>query len=80
MDEPQVDDTRSLLTKVRDGYHPYQVVALSAPDDATSAIPLPQDRGLGEERATTYVCVGVAGQAPVTEPQPLGVCLEKTHV
>jgi hypothetical protein len=64
-------DTQALLEVVRDGYQPFQVVALGAPDGQTPAVPLLQDRGLVEGHAAAYVCVGFTCQAPVTGSEEL---------
>ena len=64
-------DTQALLEVVRDGYQPFQVVALGAPDGQTPAVPLLQDRGLVEGHAAAYVCVSFTCQAPVTGSEEL---------
>jgi uncharacterized protein YyaL (SSP411 family) len=82
--DPQAADTRALLGVVCEGYRPFQVVALGAPDggkatDAVGSIatvPLLQDRGLVDRQPATYVCRGFACQAPVTEPAVLQSQLE----
>ena len=56
-----------MLNVVRDGYRPFQVVALGAPPRCR--VPLLQDRGLVDGQATAYVCRDFACQAPVTTPQ-----------
>jgi uncharacterized protein YyaL (SSP411 family) len=63
-------DTQALLHVVRDGYRPFQVVALGAPD-RDMAVPLLQDRGLMEGQAAAYVCRDFTCQAPVTSPLAL---------
>jgi hypothetical protein len=74
--DPDSADTEALLNVVRDGYWPFQVVALGAPDRDT-AVPLLQDRGLVDGQAAAYVCDApvpghpLACQAPVTAPQAL---------
>lgn len=74
--DPNSADTRALLNVVRDGYRPFQVVALGAPDGQPSAVPLLQDRGLVDEQAAAYVCRDFACQAPVTEPKDLRLALQ----
>jgi uncharacterized protein len=69
--DPDSADTRALLRVVRDGYRPFQVVALGALDVQPSTVPLLQDRGLVEGRAAAYVCRDFACQAPVTSQQAL---------
>jgi uncharacterized protein YyaL (SSP411 family) len=69
--EPHSADTRAFLNVVRDGYRPFQVVALGAPEGQPSAVPLLQDRGLVDEQAAAYVCRDFSCQAPVTTPPAL---------
>ncbi len=69
--DPDSADTQALLNVVRDGYRPFQVVALGAPDAQSPAVPLLQDRGLVDGHATAYVCRDFACQAPVTTPLEL---------
>jgi uncharacterized protein YyaL (SSP411 family) len=75
--DPDAADTQALLSVVRDGYRPFQVIALGAPGAQPPAVPLLQDRGLLNERAAAYVCDApvpgraFACQAPVTEPDAL---------
>jgi hypothetical protein len=69
--EPGSADTEALLRVVRDGYRPYQVVALGSPDAQSSGIPLLQDRGLVEGHAAAYACRNFTCHAPVTEPTAL---------
>jgi hypothetical protein len=82
--DPDSADTQALLRIVRDGYLPFQVVALGAPDSQSPAVPLLQDRGLVEGHAAAYVCRDFTCQAPVTAPAPLGPLLntrpERTSV
>jgi uncharacterized protein YyaL (SSP411 family) len=80
---PDSADTEALLNVVRDGYRPFQVVALGAPDggNATDAVgsiatvPLLQDRGLVDGEAAAYVCRGFTCQAPVTTAEALELLL-----
>jgi uncharacterized protein YyaL (SSP411 family) len=74
--DPGSDDTKALLDIVRDGHRPFQVVALGAPHAEPPAVPLLQDRGLVDGRATAYVCRAFACQAPVTEAEGLRTVLE----
>jgi uncharacterized protein YyaL (SSP411 family) len=74
--DPGSADTQALLRVVRDGYRPFQVVALGAPDAQRLAVPLLEDRGLVNGRAAAYVCRDFACQAPVTEPEGLREQLE----
>lgn len=72
--DPQAPDTQALLRVVRDGYRPFQVVALGAPcgqPPQPPAVPLLQDRGLVNGQAAAYVCRSFACQAPATEPEAL---------
>jgi uncharacterized protein YyaL (SSP411 family) len=76
--DPEAADTQALLNIVRDGYRPFQVVALGAPDavGSTAAVPLLQDRGLVEGRAAAYVCRGFTCQSPTTDSDGLQAQLE----
>ncbi len=69
--DPDSADTQALLSVVRDGYRPFQVVALGTPEAQPPSVPLLQDRGLVEGRAAAYVCQAFTCQAPVTEPAKL---------
>jgi uncharacterized protein YyaL (SSP411 family) len=69
--DPDSADTQALLSVVRSGFRPFQVVALGTPDFQPPAVPLLQDRVLVDAQATAYVCQGFACQAPVTEPANL---------
>jgi uncharacterized protein YyaL (SSP411 family) len=69
--DPDAAGTRVLLDVVREGYRPFQVVALGAPGAKPPAVPLLQDRGLVDGQPTAYVCRAFACQAPVTEPVKL---------
>ena len=73
--DPDAADTQALLSVVRDGYRPFQVVALGAPSDQPPAVPLLQDRGLVDGGAAVYVCRNYVCQAPVTTPQALELLL-----
>jgi uncharacterized protein YyaL (SSP411 family) len=69
--DPEAPDTQALLSVVRDGYRPFQVVALITARDEACQVPLLQDRGLVNGRPAAYVCRDFACQAPVTEPDKL---------
>ena len=69
--DPDSADTRALLNVVRDGYRPFQVVALRAPETQPPTVPLLQDRGLVDGQATAYVCRNFACQTPVGIPKGL---------
>lgn len=75
--EPDNDDTQALLSVVRDGYRPFQVVGLGAPGTESPAVSLLRDRGLLDGRAAAYVCRNLTCQAPVTEPEVLRALLEQ---
>ena len=74
---PGSQDTQALLTVTRDGYRPFQVVALGAPHPEGSAVPLLRHRRLVDGRAAAYVCTRHACQAPVTEPAALQALLRR---
>jgi uncharacterized protein YyaL (SSP411 family) len=69
--EPSSAHTQALLSMVRSGYQPFQVVAQATPSTQPSAVPLLQDRGLVGGQPTAYVCCAFACQTPVTEPKKL---------
>jgi uncharacterized protein YyaL (SSP411 family) len=54
--DPESSETQALLSVARDGYRPFQVVALGSPSTETLAVPLLQDRGLVNGQAAAYVC------------------------
>jgi uncharacterized protein len=70
---PEAADTRALLKEVYSTYLPNKVVAGRDPDDdeAGGLIPLLTQRIAREGKATAYVCVQYACQAPTTDPQEL---------
>jgi hypothetical protein len=74
--EPDSVDTQALLDVVRDGYRPFQVVALGAPNVQPASVPLLQDRGLVEGQAAAYVCRDFTCQAPIADPEVLRALLE----
>jgi uncharacterized protein YyaL (SSP411 family) len=69
--DPDSTDTQALLHVVRDAYRPFQVVALGEPEAQPPTVPLLQDRGLVDGRATAYVCRSFSCRAPVTKPAKL---------
>jgi uncharacterized protein len=69
--DPDSADTQALLRVVRDGYRPFQVVALGPPKAQPPTVPLLQDCDLVDGQAAAYVCHAFACQAPVTSPQAL---------
>jgi uncharacterized protein YyaL (SSP411 family) len=73
---PDSTDTEALLKVVRDGYRPFQVVALGALGAQSPSVPLLQDRGLVEGQAAAYVCRDFACQAPSAKPEELGAQLD----
>ena len=73
---PNSADTRALLGAVRDGYRPFQVVALGSPTTLLPTVPLLQDRGLVNGKPAAYICRNFACHAPVTDPQGLREQLE----
>jgi uncharacterized protein YyaL (SSP411 family) len=73
---PDGDDTLALLAVARQGFRPFQVVALGAPGPDETAVPLTRDRGLVSEQAAAYVCRDFACQAPVVHPDELQSSLE----
>jgi uncharacterized protein len=75
--DPDSADTQALLSFVRDGYRPFQVVALGTPNRQGAQVPLLQDRDMVDGEAAAYVCRAFACQVPVTEPEALWSLLEK---
>jgi uncharacterized protein YyaL (SSP411 family) len=73
--DPESAETRALLSVVRDGYRPFQVVAMGAPDLHPPVVPLLQDRGLVDRLAAAYVCRDFAWHLPVIEPDGLRTLL-----
>jgi hypothetical protein len=70
-------DTQALLSVVRSGYRPFQVVALGSPGTKPPAVPLLQDRGLVNGEAAVYVCRDFTCQAPISDPEGLQAQLER---
>ncbi len=75
--DPDSADTQALLGVVRDGYRPFQVVALGVLDAQSPSVPLLQDRGQLDGQATAYVCRDFACQAPITIPLELEELLSR---
>ena len=73
---PEGTDTLALLAVARDGFRPFQVVALGAPNADEYAVPLLRGRGLVGENAAAYVCRAFVCQAPITDPDALQASLE----
>jgi uncharacterized protein YyaL (SSP411 family) len=73
---PDRDDTLALLAVARQGFRPFQVVALGAPGPDQTAVPLMRDRGLVGEQAAAYVCRDSACQAPSAKPEELRAQLD----
>jgi uncharacterized protein YyaL (SSP411 family) len=73
--DPDGADAQALLSLVRVGYQPFQVVALGSPAWQLPAVPLLQDRELVEGQAAAYVCRPSACQAPVADPDELRALL-----
>jgi uncharacterized protein YyaL (SSP411 family) len=74
--DPDFADTQALLNVVRDGYRPFQVLALGGPSAHPSDVPLLRNRGLVEgqgehARPAAYMCRAFACQAPVADPDRL---------
>jgi uncharacterized protein YyaL (SSP411 family) len=65
--DPAAAGTQALPSVVRDGYRPFQVVALGAPRTRPPAVPLLRDRGLVDGQAAAYVCRDFACGAPATD-------------
>jgi uncharacterized protein YyaL (SSP411 family) len=75
--DPNAADIEALLGVVRDGYRPFQVVAVGAPDPQSPPVPLLQGRGQLDGQATAYVCRDFTCQAPVKEVGALRAQLER---
>jgi uncharacterized protein YyaL (SSP411 family) len=75
--DPGSADTQALLSVARDGYRPFQVVALGSPSTEPPAVLLLRDRGLVNGQATAYVCRDFSCQAPISEPEGLQAQLER---
>ncbi|HEY4189720.1 MAG TPA: hypothetical protein VGM28_04795, partial [Candidatus Limnocylindrales bacterium] len=75
--DPGSDATRSLVTVLDRGYHPFRVQAVGATPEA-STVPLLRDRVAIDDRPTAYACHGFACRLPVTEPEALDALLVGT--
>jgi uncharacterized protein YyaL (SSP411 family) len=69
--DPDSADTQALLRAARDGYRPFQVVALGVLGPRGAKVPLLEDRGLVDGHAAAYVCRDSTCQAPVPTPEAL---------
>ncbi|MCL7454302.1 MAG: thioredoxin domain-containing protein, partial [Anaerolineae bacterium] len=69
--DPDSADTCALLDVVRDGYRPFQVVALGSPTTLLPTAPLLQDRGLVDGKPAAHTCRNLAFQTPDTEAEGL---------
>ena len=72
-------DTQALKDVVFQGYIPHKVVVGSDPAmtvGTSVAMPLLEDRGMMEGRATAYVCQNYMCQLPVTDPDALAQQLQ----
>ena len=74
---PNSADTQALLNLVRDGYRPFQVVALGAPGRGVPTVPLLDNRDPVDGQPAAYVCRDFACQAPVTEAEELRALQEQ---
>jgi uncharacterized protein YyaL (SSP411 family) len=75
--DPGAVDTRALLAVLRQGYRPYQVVALGNPDKGMHSVPLLWHRTPVDGRGTAYVCVRMVCQPPVTDPEELAALVDR---
>ena len=71
--EPGIPDVERLLSRVREGYRPNQVVAVGDPE--SSVVPLLGGRVAIANKATAFVCRNFACRQPVTEPEALAAQL-----
>jgi len=65
-----IEQLTPVLEVAREGYRPFQVIALGE-GGADAPVPLLRDRRQIEDRGTAYVCRQFACQAPVTDPLEL---------
>ena len=75
--KPQAQDTQALLAVAQSDYHPFQVMALAAPDPVCVRVPLLQNRSLIDGHAAAYVCMNSTCHPPVASPEMLRALLEK---
>ena len=73
---PDSTDTQALLSVVRDGYRPFQVLALGTRSPQDAQVPLLQDRSTVDGQAAAYVCRNFTCQAPLMEPERLRAQVE----
>jgi len=66
---------RDLLSVVRSGFRPHQVVASGSPE-AGAIVPLLRERSPLDGRPTAYVCRGFACELPVTDAAALAAQLQ----
>ncbi len=76
---PDDPATVALLTEVRAGFRPNQVVSVAA-DGAASEVPLLRDRVAIEGRPTAYVCRGFVCRLPVADATGLRTQLDAATV
>jgi uncharacterized protein YyaL (SSP411 family) len=69
--DPSAEDTRILLSVLRKGYQPHQVVALGDPSAGVPAVPILRHRTPVDGRAAAYVCIERVCQPAVTDPDAL---------
>jgi uncharacterized protein len=74
--DPADGATQALLSEVRGGFRPHQVVALNA-EPGTSVVPLLAERIAVGGRPTAYVCRGFVCRLPVTDPEALRAQLQE---
>ena len=68
------EQVAALLSVVRTGYRPLQVVACGKPT-GEETVPLLANRSQVNDSGTAYVCRGFACEMPVTDPQELSAHL-----
>jgi uncharacterized protein YyaL (SSP411 family) len=61
----------ALLAKVRDRYLPNRVISFASDDDDTRGLPLLENKGSADGKATAYVCRDYACDAPTGDPAAL---------
>jgi uncharacterized protein YyaL (SSP411 family) len=74
--KPEAAEIQALLSVVRDGYRPFQVIALGPPGSQSPAVPLLQDRELMNGQAAAYVCRDFTCQSPATKLEALQELLQ----
>ena len=74
---PAAADTPALLDVCVSGYRPHQIVALGEPGAQPAAVPLLQERGQIEGRATAYVCLDFVCRTRCGKPASSG-CWPRT--